>query len=187
MRMKSCVAALLATAIVALPVGAAIKAMNLAQLMSITDNAVHGTIIAKQSIRVDAPWPNAVYTKLTIEGASLRTGEVGTFEVVFHGSHDRRDDYIISEMPDLKDTRVGGEVVAFLEQDAPQVAGLDVVHSWAGLYRVERGFGQAVVIGKGKGSAFPANTALAEVNQRVLTTHADIAKLGKSPIPGRDK
>ena len=64
----------------------AIKAMNLAQLMSITDDAVHGKIVDSETIRLDTPWQGAAYTKLTIEGTSLRSGEEGTFEVVFHGS-----------------------------------------------------------------------------------------------------
>lgn len=187
MRMKTCAAALLAVAVVALPVGAAIKAMNLAQLMSITDDAVHGTIVDAVSIRADVPWQGAVYTKLTIQGTSLRSGEEGLFEVVFHGSHDRSEDYIISEMPDLKDSRKGGEVVLFIEKDVDGLGDLGLVHNWANLYRVESGFGQAVVVGKGKGSAFPENTALTTVRDLVRDTHTDLAKNGKALIPGMTK
>lgn len=187
MRIPKCVAALIAAAVVALPVGAAIKAMNLAELMSITDDAVHGTIIGKQSIQLDVPWQGAVYTKLTVQGQSLRSDESGVFELVFHGSHVRSDDYIVSEMPELMDSRIGGKVVVFFEKNVETVKGLNVVHSLANLYRVEAGFGQPVVIGKGEGMAFELNTSLADVVTRVRDTHTELAKTGKQSIPGLDK
>lgn len=184
MRMTSCVTALVVAAVVALPVGAAIKAMNLGELMSITDDAVYGTIVKSESIRLDAPWPNAVYTQLTVEGESLRTGEAGVFEMVFHGSHERSDDYVISEMPALQDVRRGGKTVVFFEKDVADVAGKNVVHNWANLYRVEQVFGAPVLVGKGEGSAFELNASLEEVRTRVSSAHADILKNGKKKILG---
>lgn len=187
MRMTSCVAAVLAAAVLAVPVGAAIKAMNLAELMSITDDAVYGTIVEKSSVRLDLPWDGAIYTKLVVEGESLRTGETGLFEMVFLGSHDRADDFVVSEMPTLKDSRLGGKTVVLFEKAKQDLLGLNVVHSLANLYRVEEGFGQPVVIGKGEGFAFAQNTTLADVRVHVRDTHLQLAKLGKLHIPGLDK
>jgi hypothetical protein len=187
MRMTSCATALLAVAVVAFPVGAAIKAMNLAELMSVTDDAVHGTIVQKETVRLDAPWQDAVYTQITIEGTSLRTGEVGQFEVLFHGSHERSDDYVISEMPTLQDSRLGGTTVVFFEKGVEELGGKNLAHNWANLYRVEQVFGAPVLIGKGEGSAFVLNTAVTEVSSRVANTHVDLAKNGKKTIPGMGK
>ncbi|RKY19280.1 MAG: hypothetical protein DRQ55_11030 [Planctomycetota bacterium] len=185
--MTSCVTALVVAAVVALPVGAAIKAMNLGELMSITDDAVYGTIVKTESIRLDAPWPNAVYTQITVQGESLRSGESGRFELVFHGSHDRADDYVISEMPALQDVRLGGETVVFFEANVEDVFGKNVVHNWGNLYRVERVFGAPVVLGKGEGSAFELNAGLQEVRTRVSSAHAAILVSGKKKIPGLAK
>ncbi len=175
MRMKWCVAAALLSATIAVPVSSAIKAMNLEELMSITNDVVSGTILDKDSIELDHPGDGAVYTRLTVKGESLRTGKKGTWELVFHGSHDPADRYIMSEMPTLQDSRVGGEIVVFFEVDK-KLDDRNHAHSWANLYRVEKGFGEPVVIGKGEGAAFEKNTRLVDVRERVATTHAALLK-----------
>lgn len=187
MRLRPCAAALLVIAAVALPVGAAIKAMTLAELMSVTDDAVVGTIVEKGTVRLDTPWAGALYTRIVVQGESLRTGATGEFALVFHGSHERSDEYIVSEMPTLKDSRVGGQVVAFFEKAKEGGPPMDLVHSWANLYRVEESFGQPVVMGKGEGSAFPLNLTLGDVRNRVSATHVQLAKTGKLSIPGMAK
>lgn len=186
MRISRCVATLFVAAVAALPIGAAIKAMNLEEVMSITDDVVVGTIIAKESVSLDYPWEGAVYTKLTVEGESLRSGKSLIKEVVFHGSHDPSDNYIISEMPELQDTRLGGQVMV-LSHTSKELGGLSLVYSLAGAYRIESGFGEAVVIGKGEGFAFRTNAKLSKVREAVRTTHEALAKKAKKSLPGQDK
>lgn len=183
MRMKRCVSTLIVAAVAALPVAAAIKALNLEELMTITSDAVYGTIVDKQVVTLDHPWQGAVYTKLTIQGESLRQGQEITTEVVFHGSHDPSDDYVVSEMPELQDSRVGGKVVVLFQKSA-ELAGRNLVYDLSGLYRVESGFGEPVLVGKGEGFAFPVNAKLGDVRERVRTTHdvlVEKAKLGQLP------
>jgi len=163
---------LVATALVAavtVPVVAAIKAMNLRELMEITNDVVLGEVVGKTTFVDDHEMEGAVYTTLTVQGESLRNGEVGTYEVTFLGSHDPADEFVISEMPALQDVRLGGEVVLFTESQA-DFGGRNVAHSWANAYRVERSFGEPVVMGKGEGSAFPTNMTLVSVREQVRAT-----------------
>ncbi len=155
---------------------ASIRPMSLKEYMSISHEVLHGTIVAKETFRSDEPLPETVYTKLTIQGDALRGGMRGeTTEVIFMGSHDPKDDFVHSEAPDLRDTRIGGEVVVFYFDD-DQIhdkvdRGQNIVDNWQGVYRVERGFGVPVIIGKGDGYAFPANTRLDEAVRRIEDTH----------------
>lgn len=174
MSFQRCAAALLAAAVIGIPASAAIKAMDLAELMGITTDAIHGRIVAKSTFQMDRPQAGAVYTKLTIEGRSLRTGEPMTKDVIFHGSHDPADWYTISEMPTLQDTRVGGEVIAFYFTSEWR-GGHHYLFDLSGLYRVEQGFGEPAVIGKGEGMAFPENTKLSVAEQRIRATHLALA------------
>ena len=180
MRVSKCVLALSAAALLAIPVTAAIKAMTLRELMEVTQDAVHGKIVARDSIRLDHPWEGALYTQLTVEGESIRTGEKGTFKVIFHGSHDKDDWYGISSMPTLQDSRTGGEGVLFFGEH-PLLPGHNLVYNFAGLYRVEMGFGEPVVVGKGEGMAFPENTKLTDVVTDIRATHAELSALPKTP------
>lgn len=157
---------------VALPAVASIKAMTLKELMGITKGTVHGTIVARETIRSDFPLPNAVHTVLTIRGENVRTGEPMEVKVSFHGSHDVADRYTISEMPTLQDTRVGAEVVAFFNP-RKELEGSQVVFDYSGIYRVERAFGQPVLMGKGEGFAFEKNEKLDSVRTRVRQVHQE--------------
>jgi hypothetical protein len=174
MRIRNLAAALLGTALLAVPVLAAIKAMTLAELMEVTTDAVQVRIVDKSSFALDYPFEGAVYTKLTVEGESLRTGAPVSTSVVFLGSHDPADHYGTSEMPTLQDTRVGNEVVIFHARDEQFPGGANVVHNLASVYRVEQTFGIPVVIGKGEGAAFTDNIRLADARALVKTTHQSL-------------
>jgi hypothetical protein len=180
MRVSKCVLAFSAAALLAIPVTAAIKAMTLRELMEVTQDAVHGKIVARDTVRLDHPWEGALYTRLTVEGESLRTGEKGTFKVVFHGSHEKDDWYGISSMPTLQDSRLGGETVLFFGKHE-LLPGQNVVFNYAGLYRVETGFGEPVLVGKGEGMAFPENTKLVDVAKDIRATHAELTVGHQTP------
>ena len=174
MRIRNLAAALIGTALLAVPVTAAIKAMTLAELMAITTDAVHGRITGKSSFALDYPFEGAVYSRLQVEGESLRTGEPVVTSMIFLGSHDPADQYGTSEMPTLQDTRVGNEVVIFHARDEAFPGGANVVHNLASVFRVEQAFGQPVVMGKGEGTAFPENVPLADARVQVKTTHQSL-------------
>jgi hypothetical protein len=174
MRIRNLAAALLGAALLATPVLAAIKAMTLAELMAITTDAVHGRIVAKSSFGVDYPFEGAVYSRLVVEGESLRTGKPVTSTMVFLGSHDPADNFGTSEMPTLQDTRVGTEVVAFIVRDDKFPGGADVVENLASVFRVEQSFGTPVLMGKGEGTAFAENLRLADAAALIKTTHESL-------------
>ncbi|MDG2150481.1 MAG: hypothetical protein P8N09_13265, partial [Planctomycetota bacterium] len=67
MRVLKCALAVSAAALLAIPVTAAIKAMTLQELMEITQDAVRGKIVARDTVRLDHPWEGALYTRLTVE------------------------------------------------------------------------------------------------------------------------
>lgn len=180
MRVSKCALAFAAAALLALPVTAAIKALSLSELMEVTHDAVVGTIVARDTVRLDHPWQDALYTRLTIEGESVRTGTPGTWQVVFHGSHEASDEYGISTMPTLQDSRVGGQTLVFT-MEHPMLPGQHLVANWGTLYRVEQGFGESVVVGKGEGMAFAENTRLADARTAIRTVHAELQRAPKAP------
>lgn len=173
MRLTKWACALAVAAIAVLPLGAAIKAMTLKELMEITTDVVQAKIVGKDTLTMDRPYEGAVYTQLHIQGVSLRTGEKVDQVVVFHGSHDLGERYVISEQPELQDVRVGSEGVFFIADETLPVAH-HLLHNWASVYRVERGFGEPVVMGKGEGSAFEKNVKLVDARERVRSAHLQI-------------
>jgi hypothetical protein len=174
MRFPKIALAAVGAAAFAVPTFAAIKAMTLSELMGITTDAVHVKILEKTSFRSDFPMKDVVWTKLKVQGESLRTGEAVTTDVVFLGSHDAADDYGTSEMPTLQDTRVGGEAVIFFGKIPDMPGQPNVVYDLSGVYRVERSFGAPVVIGKGEGLAFPENVKLDDASKLVRQTHLEL-------------
>jgi hypothetical protein len=180
MRKSVLVVALCGAALLATPVVAAIRAMNLSELMAITNDTVLAQITAKSSFASDYPFEGAVYTQLQLAGESLRTGEKFEGSVVFLGSHDPADEFGTSEMPTLQDTRVGGRAVVFFGHDDLFPGGADVAFNLSCIYRVEDGFGTPVVMGKGEGAAFPDNLKLADVRTAVKAEHLlQTGKAGK--------
>jgi len=162
---------LLAAVLLAVPVAAAIRALTLGEMLGITHDTVLARITAKTTFAVPYPFEEAVWTRLTLQGESLRTGQPFAGTVVFLGSHDPADQFGTSEMPTLQDTRVGQSAVVFFEKDVAFPGGTaNVAHNLAYVYRVEDGFGTPVVIGKGEGAAFPENIKLADVRAQVLAT-----------------
>jgi hypothetical protein len=172
MRFPKLALAALGAVALAVPTFAAVKAMTLSELMGITTDTVHVHILAKSTFHSDWPMSGVVWTKLTVQGESLRTGEPVTADLVFLGSHDPADNYGTSEMPTLQDTRVGGEAVIFFNGHDEQVPGqLNRIFDLSNVYRVERSFGTPVVIGKGEGAAFVENVKLDDARTLVRQTH----------------
>jgi hypothetical protein len=182
MRWKSsALCASLALLLASVPCIAAVKAMNLSELMSITTEAAHVKITASSTFHLDWPLEGAVWTKLTVQGESLRTEQPVSADVVFLGSHDPADQFGVSEMPTLQDTRVGSEAVIFWQGNDPDMpTHQNRVFALDSVYRVESSFGSPVVVGKGEGFAFPENVKLDDARKAVRATHLALAqKAGK--------
>ena len=175
MRFKKIAAALIGAAVLAVPVTAAIKAMTLSELMDITTDTALVRIIDKTTFHSDWPASGMVWTKLKVQGESLRTGEKVDTDVYFLGSHDPRDDYGTSEMPTLQDTRIGADAVVFWTKNLESPDQINDLGGLSGVYRVEKGFGEPVVIGKGEGFAFAENIKLSDARTLVHKTHLELA------------
>ncbi|MGQ0552311.1 MAG: hypothetical protein ACT4PU_03740 [Planctomycetota bacterium] len=150
------------------------KALTLSELMEVTSDVVHVTILDKSSFKMDYPYDGAVYTRLSVSGTSLRTGEPVSTQLVFLGSHEPRDQFGTSEMPTLQDTRIGSEAVAFYFADKEMPGQLNRIFDFSGIYRVEKAFGKPVVVGKGEGLAFAENVKLEDVRTQVRKTHLEL-------------
>jgi hypothetical protein len=180
MRLSKSVTVALGLALVALPAVASIKALTLSELMGITTDVAHVRILDKQSFPLDWPFEGAVYTRLTVEGTSLRTQQPVSTQVVFLGSHDPKDQYGTSEMPTLQDTRVGNDVVLFYFKNPDMPGRMNQVFDLSGVYRVEQTFGAPVVIGKGEGFAFPENVKLDDARAQVRAAHLQLEAQSKA-------
>ena len=174
MRLSKSIAVALGLALVAVPAIASIKAMTLKELMTVTTDVVDVHILAKDSFKLDWPMEGAVYTRLSVEGVSLRTQEPVKTDVVFLGSHDPADQFGTSEMPTLQDTRVGSQAVIFFGKDQDIPGRLNVAYGLHCIYRVEEAFGAPVVIGKGEGFAFTENLKLDDVRTQVRAAHLEL-------------
>jgi len=161
----------LGLALVTVPLYAAVKAMSLAELMGSTVETALVHIVEKTTFRSDVPFEGAVFTRLTVKGESLRTGEPVSTQVIFLGSQDPADHFASSEMPRLQDTRVGSDVILFVWKDEAMPGAPLRVASHADVYRVEQTFGTQVVIGKGEGAAFPENVKLVDARDQIRKTH----------------
>ncbi len=184
MRLTHLFAALAVTVVAAWPTGAAIQPMTHKELMEITHDTVHGQVVSSRTVIMDRPYVGAIHTELTVKGTSLRTGEKVEDSFVFFGSHTEGARGFMSEQPDLADVRVGRESVFFLADETLPTTHKRL-HHWGAVYRVEQGFGEPVVIGKGEGMAFCTNVKLSDGRAQVRDTHAELlAEAAAKQTPG---
>jgi len=135
-----------------LPAGAAIKAMTLNELMAITTDTVHVKDRGQVHVPSRLPFAGCVYTKLTVQGESLRTLEPVKHRPRVPRQRGSKDEFGVSEMPTLQDTRVGSEAVIFFKRSRRGRARPSQPHLRP-RQRVPRraGLRRPVVVGKGEG------------------------------------
>ncbi len=167
-------------ALTALVLGAAtvlapaqIKEYSLKEMITTADGAVHGQIINSVVFRVDSEvdGPELYFTTLTIEGTELNGGRAVTLDVTFAGGFVDADNGVYnSEAPSADDTKVGTNIVAFYKWSSNlggDVSGNGLVASHGGLYRTVSGPNDTVILGRGKGYAINANTAIVDLMSAV--------------------
>jgi hypothetical protein len=172
-----------AALLVAATLGTAqIERLDLTQMVSKADNAVFGTIVNKQVIRIDHPvdGPELYFTTLTIEGRSLRNDENLTVDVTFAGGFvDAEHGVNNSEAPSADDVRVGNRVVAFYKWTpnlGGHLAGNGLYAAHGGLFRTAETHGRTVVLGRGEGYAIPTNV-------EVTKLRSDVVAIVQAPPP----
>jgi hypothetical protein len=152
---------------------AQIERLDLAQMVQRSDDAVIGTITARNVIRIDheVDGPNLYYTSLTIEGRSLSTNEPRTVDVWFGGGFiNDREGVFNSEAPVMDDQKVGNRVVAFYKFEENMGGDLsgNALMTWhGGLYRTFDSRNASFVQGRGNGYAIPTNLRLDELDGQV--------------------
>jgi hypothetical protein len=163
---------------------AQIKSFTLEELVTTADNAVYGTIVATRAFRVDHPLDGSelYFTRLTIEGRSLRDGTPLTVDVTFHGGFVSETEGVFnSEAPAADDVRLGNRVVAFYhwqENLGGAHAANALVAAHGGLYRTVDGPRGAAVLGRGAGYAVGGNLRLAQLESSLATLYAQ-KKVGR--------
>jgi hypothetical protein len=152
---------------------AQIERLDLGQMVSRTDDAVFGTIVARNVIRIDHPTDGAelYFTTLTIEGRSLENNKPVTVDVSHMGGWiDETHGVFNSEAPSADDTKVGTKVVCFykhVENMGGDFAG-NVIYTWhGGIYRTFERKGATIVQGRGDGYAIVANQTLVDLQAQI--------------------
>ena len=169
---KTALAALAAVAAGALGT-AQIESLDLDKMVARTDNAVAGTILEREVIRIDHPpdGPELYYTTLIVQGRSLVDNTPTVVGVTFPGGFiDDENGVWNSEAPSEDDQKVGNEVVVFykwLDNMGGDLAANALYASHGGLYQVVSGRTQQVVLGQGEGYAVSSNIALGDLGQQV--------------------
>jgi hypothetical protein len=167
------VLALFLVAVAVVPVSAAIKAMTLEELMQISSGAVQGQIISKDVVKLDwADMTDLTFTRLTIRGQELTTGQPVTRELYYMGGVWNGELDHVATAPREHQTRVGANVVAFYWFDSGLTdQGADKIFCYANIYQVQQGAGEPTVIGQGEGAAVSENVKLSVLNAQVKTIH----------------
>ena len=168
-----CAALLFLTAFAVMPLAAAIKAMNLEELMEISTGVMAGEIIAKDTVKLDAgDDPNQTFTRLTIRGQEMTTGESLTREIYYWGGIWNGKLDSPSTAPREHQTRVGARVVAFYWFDPNLTAeGAYKIFCFANIYQIQQGAGEPTVIGLGEGAAVPQNIKLIDLRAQIQAIH----------------
>jgi hypothetical protein len=145
---------------------AQILRVNLGQMVASTDGAVFGTIVDRETIRIDHPidGPELYYTTLTIRGKDLATNRPIEIGVSFPGGFvDAEHGVYNSEAPAEGDIALGKQVVAFhkwSDNMGGDFASSALFASHGGVYSTFESKGNVIVQGRGDGYAIPSNTHL---------------------------
>jgi hypothetical protein len=154
---------------------AQIERLDLNQMVEKADNAVLGTIVNKEVIRINhqVDGPDLYFTILTIEGSSLRDDKALTVDVTFSGGFiDEEHGVNNSEAPSADDTRIGNRVVAFYKWSdnlGGQLAGNGLYAAHGGLYRTQETRGRTVVLGRVEGYAIDKNVEATQLRSNVAS------------------
>jgi len=149
---------------------ACIEELDLAQMISKTDSAVHGTITDVRTVRfVPEGDDRLIYTILTIEGEDLYTGNAMTAEAAFLGGTFEDDSMTVTSMPAPSEYRIGNDVVVF--RGAVEGWGPEIDHAvyaaMGGIFRTFDTKNGTVVLGKGEGTAIDKNIRVSNLKNAI--------------------
>jgi len=152
---------------------AQIERLDLNQMVQRADDAVVGTIVERNVIRIDHPvdGPELYFTSITVEGRSLSTNQPTSVDMWFGGGFINETDGVFnSEAPSMDDQKVGNQVVAFYKFEDNMGGDLsgNALMCWhGGLYRTFESRSATFVQGRGDGYAIGTNVRLDALDQQV--------------------
>jgi len=168
----------LCLAFLALPAPGQIRRLSLETMVAEADEAVHGTIVASRSFRLDDPLdgPELYYTTITVQGRTLSSSTPLTVDVTFRGGFVSPTEGVYnSEAPAADDVRVGREVVAFyawIDDFGGGLATNALVAAHGGIYRAASGPRGTTILGRGDGYAVRANLRVTELEGALRRLYA---------------
>lgn len=145
---------------------AQIERLDLTQMVQRADDAVLGTIVDRNVIRIDHPvdGPELYYTALTVEGRSLSSNLPTTVDVWFGGGFVSETEGVFnSEAPSMDDQKIGNQIVAFYkfeENMGGDLSGNALMGWHGGLFRTFESRNATIVQGRGDGYAIATNVRL---------------------------
>ena len=167
---------LVISALLVTPLDAAIKPMTLPEMMEISTGVIDGQIVAKESVVIFDPADdmNEIWTRLTVNGTELTTGETVTHDLYFMGGVWNGQRIFPVTSPRDYQTRVGARVVAFYWFD-PNLAGsgANKIFCYPNIYQVQQGASEPTVIGLGEGAAVRINTKLSVLSAEVKRIYTE--------------
>ena len=167
---------LVVSALLVAPLGAAIKPMTLPEMMEISTGVIDGQITAKESVVIFDPADNMneIWTRLTVSGTELTTGESVTHDLYYMGGVWNGQRIFPVTSPRDYQTRVGARVVAFYWFDPSLTeSGANKIFCYPNIYQVQQGSSEPTVIGLGDGAAVPYNTKLSVLSAVVKRIYAE--------------
>ena len=152
---------------------AKVESLTLEQMVQKTDDAVFGTIVDQEVIRIDHPvdGPELYYTTLYVEGRSLVDGQPRSAAVTFAGGWiDANNGAWNSEAPSVDETALGNQVVVFhkwTDNMGGDVAAHSIYAAHGGLYPTFESLNGTIVQGRGEGYAVSSNIRLSQLDERI--------------------
>jgi len=157
---------------------AQIERLDLNQMVQRADDAVVGTIVERNVIRIDHPvdGPELYFTSITVEGRSLSTNQPTSVDMWFGGGFINETDGVFnSEAPSMDDQKVGNQVVAFYkfeENMGGDLSGNALMCWHGGLYRTFESRNATFVQGRGDGFAIGQNVRLDMLDTQIKSLAA---------------
>ena len=160
-----CTLAALLAIVLAVPAQTAIEALTLRQMLGYADDGIVGTVVDRHVFHVDHAVDGTMYfTTITVEGASLLTGEKQTRGITFYGGiDDQGEGWVTTVTPSSRDTALGRKVVAFYAKTQAMgygVAGNALIAAHGGLFQTAKRGTKELVLGRGRGFAIEDNTTV---------------------------
>ncbi len=146
---------------------ASIEPLSLEKMLEYADGCVVGKITSRKGfLKKTDSLGTIVFTRLTIEGREITSGEKTKVDVWYLGGTANGVSMQVSNQPPDRETTPGTRVVVFYYFE--KAFGCNImVAQLGGIFRIQKGRAGDVVIGKGPGAAIPRNILLSALERDI--------------------